>query len=559
MTDPDRGGQPKNDGASPGKRKGGGSRRRGKGRQSAPVAKGVDGSASAALAATPGADRRSPTAFSDGPVRKRKRRRRGKAGVNAGGVEDPAFAKGAPDPRSGPTDQHGARETAATASEQDGRLTRASGAGELKSDAAGGVDSENRPGKKRRRNRNRRGGARAAAKGGHIRPLAGSEPPASVARKTRPSLAVAAPTHAPQPTGRIDRPVSPSRARSGEEGGQDDLYAALDLGTNNCRLLIAQPTRPGQFRVVDAFSRIVRLGEGLGASGQLSQDAMDRAVDALRICASKLSGREIRRMRLIATEACRAAENGEGFLERVRVETGLELEIINRETEARLAVSGCSSLVGREARSVVLFDIGGGSSEIAVIRIADNRSSRLANHITHWTSLPVGVVTLSERHGGRDVTPQIFEDMIQEVAGMLARFECPDLPLGADGYPEDFHLIGTSGTVTTLAGVHLDLPRYDRRKVDGVWLSDQEVSAMQAKLLSWDYAGRAANPCIGPDRADLVLAGCAILEAIRRRWPSNRMRVADRGLREGLLTDMMADDGVWRRGRIRRPHTHRER
>ncbi|THV23329.1 Ppx/GppA family phosphatase [Peteryoungia ipomoeae] len=559
VTDPDRGGQPKNDGASPGKRKGGGSRRRGKGRQSAPVAKGVDGSASAALAATPGADRRSPTAFSDGPVRKRKRRRRGKAGVNAGGVEDPAFAKGAPDPRSGPTDQHGARETAATASEQDGRLTRASGAGELKSDAAGGVDSENRPGKKRRRNRNRRGGARAAAKGGHIRPLAGSEPPASVARKTRPSLAVAAPTHAPQPTGRIDRPVSPSRARSGEEGGQDDLYAALDLGTNNCRLLIAQPTRPGQFRVVDAFSRIVRLGEGLGASGQLSQDAMDRAVDALRICASKLSGREIRRMRLIATEACRAAENGEGFLERVRVETGLELEIINRETEARLAVSGCSSLVGREARSVVLFDIGGGSSEIAVIRIADNRSSRLANHITHWTSLPVGVVTLSERHGGRDVTPQIFEDMIQEVAGMLARFECPDLPLGADGYPEDFHLIGTSGTVTTLAGVHLDLPRYDRRKVDGVWLSDQEVSAMQAKLLSWDYAGRAANPCIGPDRADLVLAGCAILEAIRRRWPSNRMRVADRGLREGLLTDMMADDGVWRRGRIRRPHTHRER
>lgn len=332
----------------------------------------------------------------------------------------------------------------------------------------------------------------------------------------------------------------------------DDLYAALDLGTNNCRLLIAQPTRPGHFRVVDAFSRIVRLGEGLAATGRLSNDAMDRAVEALRICALKLAAKPIRKMRLIATEACRAAANGEEFLARVTAETGLELEIIDRETEARLAVSGCSSLVGREARSIVLFDIGGGSSEIAVIRIADNRSSRLANHITHWTSLPVGVVTLSERYGGRDVTPDVFEAMICEVQGMLAKFDCPPPEAANNGSDYDFHLIGTSGTVTTLAGVHLDLPRYDRRRVDGLWLSDAEVTAMQAKLLSWDFAGRAANPCIGPDRADLVLAGCAILEAIRRRWPSPRMRVADRGLREGLLTDMMADDGVWRRIRSRR-------
>ncbi|MGV1951188.1 Ppx/GppA phosphatase family protein [Agrobacterium vitis] len=339
-----------------------------------------------------------------------------------------------------------------------------------------------------------------------------------------------------------------------------DFYAALDLGTNNCRLLIAQPTRPGQFRVVDAFSRIVRLGEGLAATGRLSQEAMDRAIEALKVCASKLHGVELRGKRLIATEACRAAENGEAFLERVRAETGLELEIINRETEARLAVSGCSSLVGRETRSVVLFDIGGGSSEIAVIRIGDNRSSRLANHITHWTSLPVGVVTLSERHGGRDVSPTVFEAMITEVSGMLDQFDCPSVEaLGHSAADVDFHLIGTSGTVTTLAGVHLDLPRYDRRRVDGLWLSDDEVSAMQAKLLSWDYQSRAANPCIGPDRADLVLAGCAILEAIRRRWPSSRMRVADRGLREGLLTDMMADDGVWRRNRTRRPANSRDR
>ncbi|OCP16836.1 MULTISPECIES: Ppx/GppA phosphatase family protein [unclassified Ensifer] len=349
---------------------------------------------------------------------------------------------------------------------------------------------------------------------------------------------------------RADQPRAPFVAASEPPA---PLYAALDLGTNNCRLLIAQPTRPGQFRVVDAFSRIVRLGEGLGASGRLSDDAMDRAVEALKVCATKLGARMIRRSRLIATEAARAAENGESFLERVAKETGLELEIINRETEARLAVSGCSSLVDRETRSVVLFDIGGGSSEIAVIRIGDNRSNRLANHITHWTSLPVGVVTLSERHGGQHVTPASFEAMVQEVEGMLARFDSPPVEALATGIAGNgFHLIGTSGTVTTLAGVHLDLPRYDRRRVDGLWLSDDEVSAMQARLLSWDFDARAANPCIGPDRADLVLAGCAILEAIRRRWPSTRMRVADRGLREGLLTDMMADDGAWRRSRPRR-------
>jgi exopolyphosphatase/guanosine-5'-triphosphate,3'-diphosphate pyrophosphatase len=551
VTDPNRGGRPNSEGASTGKRKGGSPRRRGKGKKAGPVSNGHEASASAGSAVTPPSERRSESVFADGPIRKRKRRRRGKGGAQST-AEIHAIVKGSNAPVGGGTAVSsmasgvtGPNQAAAAAALP---LHAASAPHTGHSDPAG-----QRSGRKRKRNRNRHA---AAQKPGHVRPLAGSEPPSAVATEARRPEQPIAPAH--QARGAV-QPQAPSpasdRLRAVVDGGPDDLYAALDLGTNNCRLLIAQPTRPGQFRVVDAFSRIVRLGEGLAATGRLSQDAMDRAVDALRVCAAKLSGRDIRRMRLIATEACRAAENGELFLERVTAETGLKLEIINRETEARLAVSGCSSLVGREARSVVLFDIGGGSSEIAVIRINDNRSSRLANHITHWTSLPVGVVTLSERHGGRDVTPDIFEGMTREVEGMLARFECPDIPRSTD----DFHLIGTSGTVTTLAGVHLDLPRYDRRKVDGLWLSDAEVTAMQAKLLSWDYAGRAANPCIGPDRADLVLAGCAILEAIRRRWPSNRMRVADRGLREGLLTDMMADDGVWRRGRNRRPPVLRER
>ncbi len=365
--------------------------------------------------------------------------------------------------------------------------------------------------------------------------------------------------NAPQKPQRDPAPHTTGPGNGGPRHAGNTLYAALDLGTNNCRLLIAQPTRHNQFRVVDGFSRIVRLGEGLAATGSLSPEAMDRAVEALSLCAAKLKGRSVRRMRLIATEACRAADNGDAFLERVRNETGLELEIINRETEARLAVSSCASLIGRETRSAVLFDIGGGSSEIAVIRFGENRSLRIANHISHWTSLPVGVVTLSERYGGHHVTPAIFEDMVAEVTALLGDFHCPEIE--GNAHDNGFHLIGTSGTVTTLAGVHLDLPRYDRRKVDGIWLSNDEVSAMQDKLLSWDFAGRAANPCIGPDRADLVLAGCAILEAIRRRWPAPRMRVADRGLREGILTDMMMRDGVWRskrrRGGFNRAHQPR--
>ncbi|MER9357773.1 Ppx/GppA family phosphatase, partial [Mesorhizobium sp. M0514] len=323
------------------------------------------------------------------------------------------------------------------------------------------------------------------------------------------------------------------------------VFAALDLGTNNCRLLVAVPQRHGQFRVIDAFSRIVRLGEGLTANGHLSQAAMDRAVEALKICGDKLRNRKIRKARLIATEACRTADNGVEFLQRVEREAGLKLEIIDRQTEARLAVSGCGSLVERDTQGVVLFDIGGGSSEIALIDLTGQRSPRLANHIVSWTSLPVGVVSLAERFGGRTVTREIFAAMVDDVAVRLKSFDGRDRLSHVLASPK-FHLLGTSGTVTTLAGVHLDLERYDRRRVDGLWMDRDSVDRMVEKLVGWDFQQRCANPCIGADRADLVLAGCAILEAIRAVWPSERLRVADRGLREGILSELMADDGVWR-------------
>jgi exopolyphosphatase / guanosine-5'-triphosphate,3'-diphosphate pyrophosphatase len=327
-----------------------------------------------------------------------------------------------------------------------------------------------------------------------------------------------------------------SRMPPGDQG----VYAALDLGTNNCRLLIARPNAHG-FRVVDAFSRIVRLGEGLGANGCLGEAAMVRAIEALKICAHKIASRQVGRSRLIATEACRAASNGTEFVARVADETGIALEIIDQRTEAMLAVSGCASLADPHSESVIVFDIGGGSTEIVWLD-GSARGRDPATRIREWESLPIGVVSVAERHGGLDVTPELFETMVSESGAHLAGFaRRADQAHKARG----FHLLGTSGTVTTVAGLHLGLPRYDRRQVDGLWMGDGEVDKVMRSLIGMSYADRAANACIGRERADLVLAGCAIYEAIRRAFPSPRIRIADRGLREGLLLRMMHQDRAW--------------
>ena len=325
-------------------------------------------------------------------------------------------------------------------------------------------------------------------------------------------------------------PAVPAQAGTG-------VYAALDLGTNNCRLLIACPTHDG-FRVVDSFSRIIRLGEGVSATGSISEAAIDRAIAALSICRDKINLRKAKRLRLIATEACRAASNAEGFRSRVAAETGIELEVIDRETEASLAMLGCSPLVDPKGRGAILFDIGGGSTELVRIeRDPTNPEPR----IKAWMSIPLGVVTLAEQFGGRDVTPEIYAAMEQEVANHVAPF--------AEAHGRDLtdmHLLGTSGTVTTLAGIHLNLARYDRRRIDSIWMNDTDLTATINKLLGMSYEDRANNSCISIERADLVLAGCAILDAIRRAFPLPRLRVADRGLREGMLVEMMREDGALR-------------
>jgi exopolyphosphatase/guanosine-5'-triphosphate,3'-diphosphate pyrophosphatase len=324
-------------------------------------------------------------------------------------------------------------------------------------------------------------------------------------------------------------------------------YAALDLGTNNCRLLIATPQANG-FRVVEAYSRIVRLGEGLSQSGRLGEPAMERALAALKVSAEKIRRRKVVRLRAIATQACRMAENGAAFVDRVADETGIKLQVITPQEEARLSVAGCVTLLDRSHDAALVVDVGGGSTEMSWLDL-NAGSDGEAPPIRAWLSIPIGVVTLAERFPeGEAATPAWFRAMVETVKDEIAAFSRADSmrPLFE---ADRAHLIGTSGAITSLAGLHLDLPRYDRRRVDGIWMSRDECDAAADRLLALKPAERAAQPCIGPDRADLVLAGAAILQAVQELWPCSRVRVADRGLREGILISLMARRGGRRRRR----------
>ena len=339
----------------------------------------------------------------------------------------------------------------------------------------------------------------------------------------------------------MEKPHSSSvgGARRGPPGrGEGNgTYEALDLGTNNCRLLVARGTprsRSSSFTVIDAFSRIVRLGEGLAASGSLCDAAMDRTIAALKIYAAKVASHRVSGARYIATEACRRAANCADFMARVREETQLDLEIISSEEEARLVVAGCAPLLDRATPHALVFDIGGGSTELVWLRLGEDGEPQIIDSL----SLPHGVVTLSDRYGGCEVSEATYNAMVEEIHAALKPVEARH---GIARHITDgaVQMLGSSGTVTTLAGINLALPRYNRRVVDGTLLSFACARTVSERLLGLDYAARAAEPCIGSERADLVLAGCAILEAICLVWPVGRLRVADRGIREGILLGLV--------------------
>lgn len=360
-------------------------------------------------------------------------------------------------------------------------------------------------------------------------------------------MSEAGPRHDARPG--ADGPPPPARRPA-------PCYAALDLGTNNCRLLIASPTGPageGGFRVVEAFSRIVRLGEGLSRTGRLDPAAMDRALAALAVCAEKVRRRQAVKLRAVATQACRSAANGAEFIARVRRDTGLELEVITPGEEARLAVAGCRSLIDPAFATALVLDVGGGSTELSWL---DLRAASGPGATTQdgWISIPIGVVGLAERFPEPEAAGEgaaWFCAMVDHVKAALAEARMPE-PMSRAFWRGEGHLVGTSGAITSLAGMHLGLRRYDRARVDGLWLSHGDCVTCAEQLMALGQTGRAREPCIGPDRADLVLAGAAILEAVQQMWPCERVRVADRGLREGLLIELMtARARPIRRGRRR--------
>lgn len=343
-----------------------------------------------------------------------------------------------------------------------------------------------------------------------------------------------------------------------------ELYAALDLGTNSCRMLIAAPNG-AQFRIVDAFAKSVRLGADLERTGNLSRPSIERTIRALQVCASKLRKLEVQNSRLVATEACRRALNGKSFLAQVKKRTGLQLELIRPEEEARLAVISCSPLVAPESEHVMVFDIGGGSTELVWIDLTDvdpaervdavmkldirNRASNTHRpgqaRIIDFISVPLGVATLHERFDDVDDESARFALMSWYFEEHLSKFT-PYIDLDVLEGVNGFQMIGTSGTVTTVASAHLGLRRYDRRKVDGLTLTERQIENVIARLMTLGPDGRRNDPSIGKDRAELIVSGAAILQTLLRIWPTDRLGVADRGLREGMLLSMMSRRGALR-------------
>lgn len=362
----------------------------------------------------------------------------------------------------------------------------------------------------------------------------------------------------PKGAGALDKGKQPALSPAPVTPGSTELYAALDLGTNSCRMLIAQPKGSG-FHVVDSFSKSVQLGAGLEKTGRLSRGSMSRTIQALRICQQKLRRNKVKRMRLVATEACRRALNGADFMTRIQRETGLRLDIIKPEEEARLAVISCAPLVNRKTENLLVVDIGGGSTELVWIDISkvprrDRAQSIMRLHtgfqqavsevpaarVVDWISVPLGVATLRDQFSDVEDDAARFALMSWFFEENLTDFT----PYQSAQPQEHFQIVGTSGTVTTVAASHLGLKRYDRTKVDGLRMTSEQIDRVIHSYLAMGPGGRRADPRIGQDRSALIMSGAAILQALMRCWPTDRMSVADRGLREGLLYAQMSADGV---------------
>ena len=344
-----------------------------------------------------------------------------------------------------------------------------------------------------------------------------------------------------------------SQPPTSSQAGKFAKIAAIDLGTNNCRLLIANadvnaPPPQKLLRVVDSFSRIVRLGEGMTQTGALSEDAMSRTIDALHACKRKLDKHDVDDYRFVATEACRKASNSAEFMSRIVEETSLNIEVINTEEEARLAMMGCHSLLRDDVKHALAFDIGGGSTEVMWVEIAPpsnpNSPFTFEPKIKDWISIPYGVMNVSEQMGSPGYAELYFDDIVERIEATLTAFDKKHSISDMTSSKNEVQLVSTSGTATTLAAIHMELPRYERSKIDGISLGNDKIHATIDALLAMRPSERFAHPCIGVNRSDYILAGCAIFKAITNIWSFPETTIADRGVREGIIMSLVLQAGA---------------
>lgn len=298
--------------------------------------------------------------------------------------------------------------------------------------------------------------------------------------------------------------------------------ATIDLGSNTVRLLVADVEGPGRWRVVAEHQTVTRLGEGLAATGALGEVPMARTLAVVRDYVARGAALGATETRIVATSAVREAANGSVFAAAVERATGWRVRVVSGEDEARLTLLGVRHGVGPLAGPVVVFDIGGGSTEYI---LADGEQVRAT------ASLRLGVVPLAERYPFPErVDRSRYAALLREVMRQLAR-ELPAEILSA----RPAHLVGTAGTVTTLAALDLGLPRYDAGRVQGHRLSRAAIERLGARLGSLTVGERAALPCLEPGRADLIVPGVAIVMATLDCLGVDGLTVSDSGLREGIL------------------------
>lgn len=340
------------------------------------------------------------------------------------------------------------------------------------------------------------------------------------------------PTEAPDPAAQTA--ARETMGGTAAADGRRPLFGAIDVGSNNLRMLVASVQPNGEPKVFDAFSRTVRLGANLNREGALVDQAIDKATNALRICAKKIQQAGVIRYRAVATEVCRQAVNSQRLVASVKRQTGIELEVISCAEEARLAMLGVSPLVEPTATDCLVFDIGGGSSEIVWGQRQSDGDLKFIDHI----SLPFGVISLADRIDETETARRASYQVLREELQVALMETEQRWQLRRNVQAGQVQVLGASGTVTTLAGVLLGLQKYARHRVDGTDLPTPQARHVIDHLLRQSPEDRARNGCIGASRCDMVLPGCAMFEAILGIWPVDKVRVADRGVREGILYDL---------------------